>query len=107
MSKQFACIMTKDKKVLTHKYHSHEEIVKEYNLKDGTSKNRSWLRIEVIPEDDNYASDVVIWKFIVDEKDILPEWFELNKKAYENLCRKTAKEWQRTCVDKLGYFVTE
>ncbi len=110
MCKPFSCIVTKGKKVLiceNPNQHSHEDIVKEHDLKDDKLINRAWIRIEVYPEDDNYTSNVDGWKFQVDERDTLPEWFTLNQEVYEDLCRKAAKKWKDTCIDKLGRYVIE
>ena len=109
MCKPFSCIVTKGNQVLiceNPNMHSHEDIVQEHNLKDTDLINRNWVRTEVYPYDD-YTSDVSTWKFQVDEKDTLPEWFTLDKEVYENKCRKAAKNWKDSCVDKLGQYCIE
>ena len=105
MRRPFSCIVTKGKKVLTNRTHSHEDIVKEHNLRDNCLINRKWVRIEVCPENYKYTSNVDDWIFHVDEEDTLPKWFMLNQEFYESLCRKAAKNWKDKCVDKLGQYV--
>ncbi len=106
----FSCIVTKGKKVLiceNPNIHNHEDIIKEHNLRDVSLINRTWLRIEVFPKNNDYTLNVDTWIFQVDEVNTLPEWFTLNKETYEKFCRKAAKTWKKKCVDKLGQYVVE
>ena len=110
MCTPFSCIITKAKKVLVCEnpnIHSHEEIVKEHNLKDTSLINRNWVRIEVYPEYYSYTSEVDTWEFRVDEFDTLPEWFTLDKEVYEDECRAAAQKWKNNCVDKFGQYIIE
>ena len=94
MCEPFACIVTKGRKVLIHETHSHEYIVRKYNLKDDACINRYWVRIEIRPYDIDYTSEVDTWMFVVDEEDTLPEWFTLDREYYEDLCRKEVRKWK-------------
>ena len=95
MCKAYSCIYHKTRGVLRPKNdadffcHSHEKMIEEYGLKDDSLINRKFVRIEVAPkEDDSYNTPISDWKFVVDEKGTLPEWFDAQKA--EAKCREAA-----------------
>lgn len=72
-----SCIILKDR-VFVADYDGHSDMLEELHIKD-TFENASnlFIRAEVIPTDDDVFSDVMSWKFRVDQ-DILPAWYVPN-----------------------------
>ncbi len=115
------CIVTSDKKVLTcsdPNKHYCKNIIKEYSLKDSKLIDRSWVKIRIHPENKSsdmsfctfdYTSNVDDWIFevdeYVDEFNALPDWFVSNEAEYRNLCKDSARDWQKLCVDDLGQYI--
>lgn len=94
MCRLFSGIATKNKIYLAPAYNqSHSRLLEKLNIEDSRENSSSvFVRMELIPKNDDLTSDVSTWKFIVD-KDIVPEWFENDRGRYEDEFRDAVKDW--------------
>src|SRR5574344_1168795 len=96
-------IILKNKNVIAQgENNSHSDLLEELKIED-TVENamRVFVRAELIPTNNEWWTDVDTWKFNVDQ-DIVPDWFETDKKNYEQLFRENVKTWcnKHVLVDK-------
>ena len=83
-------IITKNNILYSLKSDSHEEIVKENNLKDDT-KNPQFVRVEITPQDkDLFNHDLKNWKGQLDQ-DLIPDWFK-GIEHYEKSLKQILKD---------------
>ena len=86
-------ILLKDR-VFIPDYDSHEDMLKELKIED-TEDNarRLFVRVELVPPDDNVFTPVSEWKYRVDQ-DILPDWYvpEVDEKRMRDAVAEWAKE---------------
>lgn len=103
----FSAIITRNE-VLWHKdLDSHEEILKYWKVKRDTYKRilhdsnytPSFVRIEIIPQDnDIFNHNLKNWRIKIDQ-DIIPEWFERNRLRYEDQAYEALKCcWKKTFI---------
>lgn len=94
MCRLFSGIATKNKIYLAPAYNqSHSRLLDKLNIEDSKKNaSRVFVRMELIPKNDDLTSDVSTWKFIVDQ-DIVPEWFENDRGRYEEEFRDAVKDW--------------
>ena len=97
MCRAASFVVTKDKVYWSETSDSHEDIIKEFNLHEGSKIN--FVRAEIVPSGGDYRLPVRKWKFVVDQ-DIIPGWFD--KKEQEVRCRKVLKDWYKAHVIKSG-----
>ena len=77
-------------------YDSHSKMLKELKITDDYfNASKVFVRAELVPADGDVFSDIVGWKFCVDQ-DITPEWFD-EKDCAERM-RKAVKEWAKTHI---------
>jgi len=77
---------------------SHEEIIAEFMLNEGTGRV-NFVRVEISPKDANLASDPATWKFATDQ-DTTPDWYDA--KDAEKLARAELTKWieKKIVVDR-------
>lgn len=86
---------------------SHEELVKQSGWKDDKLENRDFVRIEIsLKDESNFTAKKSGWKYKVDEKGTLPNWYKKNEKSMENKCWKVwEKEIKRCNIAKVEEFI--
>jgi len=86
---------------------SHEELVKQSGWKDDKLANRDFVRIEIsLKDESNFTAKKSGWKYKVDEKGTLPNWYKKNEKSMENKCWKVwEKEIKRCNIAKVEEFI--
>ena len=78
-------VLTKDSVFWSKKTDSHEDIIKEFDLHEGSNpKSPNILRVELLPRDGDPFSDPATWAYKVDQ-DLTPKWHD--KKADEKRAR--------------------
>ena len=83
-------IVLKDKIFCPLDYDSHEDMIKELKL-DDTTMNPNFVRVEIIPKDNNvFNHNLDNWQFKVDQ-DLIPKWFD--KEEAEVLMKKELQKW--------------
>ena len=95
MCKLKSAIVLKDR-IFMPDYDSHERMIKELGLKDdylGASK--TFVRVELSPENGDVFSAIENWKLTVDQ-DIRPEWF--SEDECKLLLIEKVKEWATTHI---------
>lgn len=87
-------IQFKNRNVLTTIYNeSHSALLEDLGIKDNEyNASSKFVRVELIPPNNNLAADISEWKYNVDQ-DILPDWYTLDKEKYEQSFREDVKEW--------------
>ena len=72
---------------------SHSDLLKSIKIEDNIhNASRKFVRAELIPPDDNIASNIEKWEYRVDQ-DIVPDWFKLDREKYEQSFREDVKCW--------------
>lgn len=67
---------------------SHSDLLEKLNIEDTTENAmRVFVRAELLPPNGEWWTDVDTWKFHVDQ-DIVPDWFDLDKKNMKNCLEK-------------------
>ena len=72
---------------------SHSNLLESLNIED-TRENamRTFVRAELLPKDNNKATDVSEWSFRVDQ-DITPDWYDADPGRYEEDFRDKVREY--------------
>lgn len=73
--------------------HSHTHIRELHKLPDGLYGDK-YARFECTPQDGNFRSDPMDWKFMLDEK-TAPQWWIDDAAHLEDKCRREVKRWMR------------
>ena len=95
MYNPFSCVVKSDLSILVGKsiaHHSHSEIIRDAGLTEEISINQ-YAQVELLPPDDQYASDVEGWKLKLDEERT-PGWWEENLPEIDARVRDAAQKWQ-------------
>ena len=95
MCSPFSCVVKSDLSILVGKsiaHHSHSEIIRDAGLTEEISINQ-YAQVELLPPDDQYASDVEGWKLKLDEERT-PGWWEENLPEIDARVRDAAQKWQ-------------
>jgi len=105
MCKAASFVLTKDAVYWSKTSNSHEEIIREFSLPDGSKSEVACfrtpliLRVEITPGDGDYSTDPATWKYCVDQ-DRLPEWIGGTE---EQRARACLPEWQKYhCCTQTG-----
>ena len=87
-------IILKNKVVVAPTYNdSHSSLLKCLGIEDSyQNATRTFVRAELVPNDDDRTTDPKGWKYIVDQ-DIVPEWYEEDPDRYEAEFRAAVGEW--------------
>lgn len=96
-------LIFKNKVVLTPMYNeSHSALLRKLNIEDShMNASKTFVRAELLPKDDNKATDVSEWKFKVDQ-DIVPDWYEEDAGRYEEEFRNEVKSWMNENFKTIG-----
>ena len=89
-------VVTKKQVFWSKTKESHEEIIKENNLREKNVRGEPmFVRVEIVPPDDNYTLPFSKWEYTLDENvnHTLPAWYV--KKNIESRCRSKLKEWRK------------
>ena len=91
-----SAILLKDRVYFSNKTESHIEMLEELKIAD-TQRNAEtkFVRVELIPKENDAFSDINSWKFVVDQ-DILPNWFV--KEYDESRMREAVKVWAKSHI---------
>ena len=73
----FASLVLTKKHVFVGTTDSHEDIITEHQLYEGTGRV-NLLRVEITPPDGDGTKDPAIWKYRVDQ-DNLPDWYDAER----------------------------
>ena len=95
MCSPFSCVVKSDLSILVGKsiaHHSHSEIIRDAGLPAESSINQ-YAKVELLPPNKQYASDVEGWELILDEERT-PEWWEENLPEIDARVRDAAQKWQ-------------
>lgn len=87
-------IVLKNRVVLASKNNnSHSDLLERLYIEDNyMNAAKTFVRIELIPPNDDVLADIKDWKYVVDQ-DITPDWYEEDKARYEAEFRKSVGEW--------------
>lgn len=104
-------IILKNKVVLTpDKNESHTDLLESLGIEDSTvNMAKMFVRVELIPKNDDKMTDVRDWKYKVDQ-DFVPDWYEKDPERYEqdfrNVVKEYMKEWRKQFKLICGYYWT-
>lgn len=89
-------IILKNKVVLAPEGNdSHSDLLESLGIEDShLNASKTFVRAELIPKDDNKATDVKQWKYKVDQ-DIVPDWYEEDPDRYEQEFRDAVSEYMK------------
>jgi hypothetical protein len=96
MCRPASFVVTKTKVFWSLNDESHETIIEENNLKESDIRgNSTFVRVEVVPSDNNYTLPFSKWKYCLDQ-DNVPKWYD--EKKVEKRCRAKLKEWRKAKI---------
>ena len=104
-------IIFKNKVVLTpEENESHTDLLESLGIEDSTvNMAKMFVRVELIPKDDNKMSDIKNWRYIVDQ-DFMPDWYEKDPQRYEqdfrNAVEEYMNEWRKQFKFICGHYWT-
>ena len=104
-------IIFKNKVVLTPEGNeSHTDLLESLGIEDSTvNMTKMFVRVELIPKDDNKMSDIKNWRYIVDQ-DFTPDWYEKDPERYEqdfrNAVEEYMNEWRKQFKFICGHYWT-
>lgn len=104
-------VILKNKVVLTPEGNeSHLDLLESLGIEDNyMNSSNKFVRVELIPKDDDKMSDVKDWKYRVDQN-IVPDWYEKDPERYEQEFRdaveKYMEEWKKKFKLICGYYWT-
>jgi hypothetical protein len=77
MCKFFSAVVTKENIYFDYDLDSHEDIIKKFQLKEGSEyRGFELCRVELLPEDNNvFNHDMDNWHLVIDQ-DIKPDWIK-------------------------------
>lgn len=74
---------------------SHTDLLESLGIEDDRmNASKTFVRVELIPKNDNKMTDVKEWVFRVDQ-DIVPDWYEKDPKRYEQEFREDVEEYMK------------
>ena len=92
MCKLKSAIILKNK-VFVPEYDSHTEMLEELGIKDDyLNASKTFVRVELSPDDGDVFSDIDTWELSVDQ-DIMPEWYD--EDIYKPQVVEAVKEWAK------------
>lgn len=72
---------------------SHSDLLESLGIEDNNMNAMTkFIRAELVPKDNNKATDISEWTFVVDQ-DITPDWYNEDPKRYENEFRDAVKDY--------------
>ena len=104
-------IIFKNKVVLTPEGNeSHTDLLESLGIEDSTvNMAKMFVRVELIPKDDNKMSDIKNWRYIVDQ-DFTPDWYEKDPERYKqdfrNAVEEYMNEWRKQLKFICGHYWT-
>lgn len=89
-------LIFKNRVVLAPIYNeSHSALLNSMNIEDThLNASKMFVRVELIPENNDKTSDISKWRFKVDQ-DIVPDWYEEDQERYEEEFRNEVKNWMK------------
>lgn len=98
-----SAIILKNKVVLAPESNeSHSDLLEELGIDDTyTNASKKFVRVELIPKDNNKATDVAEWRYNVDQ-DVKPDWYEKDPERYEQEFRDAVKEYMKDRIIIMG-----
>lgn len=72
---------------------SHSDLLESLGVKDTDfNASKKFLRVELIPKDNNKATPIDEWRYNVDQ-DVKPDWYEKDPERYEQEFRDAVKDY--------------
>lgn len=96
-------IIRRNEIVLAPMYNqSHSALIRKLNIHDENRLEASFVKIELLPYEDNLLSDITKWRYVVDQ-DITPDWYDKDSEKYEHDFREKAASWiKRNIINICG-----
>lgn len=87
-------IITKNGVTLAPIYNdSHSKLLESMGIEDNQMNAiKVFVRAELVPPNNDKTKDVQKWKYVVDQ-DVVPDWYEIDSKRYEEEMREAVKQW--------------
>ncbi len=74
---------------------SHSDLLVNLGIKDNhLNAIKTFVRAELIPKNNNKASDISKWRYKVDQ-DIVPDWYEKDPERYEQEFRDSVRRYMK------------
>lgn len=88
-------IIRRNEIVLAPMYNqSHSALIRKLNIHDEDRLEASFVKVELLPYEDNLLSDISKWRYVVDQ-DITPDWYGKDTEKYEHDFREKAAAWMK------------
>jgi hypothetical protein len=74
---------------------SHSALLESLGIEDNyINATKKFVRAELVPKDNNKATDISEWEFIVDQ-DETPDWFDEDRDRYEEEFRDAVRDYMK------------
>lgn len=89
---------------------SHSDLLESLGIQDThMNATKTFVRAELIPQNDDKMSDVKEWRYKVDQ-DIVPDWYKIDPEKYEDEFREAVErymeEWKKKFKFICGHYWT-
>lgn len=79
---------------------SYSDLLESLGIKDTyMNDTKTFVRVELIPKDDNKYTDINEWNYRVDQ-DIVPDWYVKDPGRYEQEFRDAVEEYMKDYIEK-------
>ena len=95
-------IVTKQGVKWSRKTDSHEDIIREFGLKDEVANKITLVRVEITPPNGDMRTPIEQWVYKVDQG-LLPDWYEKNPEKWEAEARAALADWYAAKVFLSGF----
>ena len=92
MCRPASFIVLRDKVAWSKYTDCHEDIISEHGIHMDGVKGPNGVRVEISPNEGDLSSDIITWRFVVDQ-DRLPPWWD--RDDAEKRVRLELKKWQK------------
>jgi hypothetical protein len=102
MCKPASLIITKERVFWSAKADSHEDIIREFDLKDEVAGKITIVRVEITPPGGDMSLPLDQWQFHLDQ-DLLPVWYEKAPEKQQGRAMDALADWAAQKIIREGF----
>ena len=101
MCRPASLIITKERVFWSAKTDSHEQIIREFDLKDEVAGKITLVRVEITPPGGDLSLPLDQWQFHLDQ-DLLPAWYEKAAEEHQGRAMDALADWAAQKIVREG-----